>query len=83
MPEFPASSVRRGLRKPFKAEAGDADAVSLNFDFHAEPRETIQRAAAIGRRGKMRDFALRPRRAPRASRNDAKWICRRELRVNR
>ena len=40
-----------------KAQAGDADAVALNFDFHAELRETIERAAAIGRRGKVRDLA--------------------------
>ena len=29
----------------------------LGFDLHAQAREAIERAAAIGRRGKMRDLA--------------------------
>ena len=58
MPEFPALSVLARSAQAVEAQAGDADAVALNFDFHAELRETIQRAAAIGRRGKVGNFAL-------------------------
>ena len=53
------SGVQRAARsaQSVEAEAGDADAVALNIDFHAELRETIERAAAIGRGGKVRDLA--------------------------
>ena len=41
----------------FEPEALDADAVTLNIDFNAELRETVERASAIGRGGKVRDLA--------------------------
>src|SRR6202035_4474333 len=63
--------VKRAARstQSFEAEPGDTDAVALNIDFHAELRETIERASAIGRGGKVRDLAwtFRERRKHRIS----------------